>query len=147
MKSLSVPLLLFTFQVCFVIAGAIEYVKCKQKIGAHYAVCDCTEIDECKINLTITRNKSAVPDGEDTSNLYNFNGMKMGPTLIVNLNTYVLVDVFNKLEENDTSFHWHGMHQRSTGYMDGVANVTQKPIGPGETFRLVSKDICNENYL
>lgn len=30
--------------------------------------------------------------------------------------------------------HWHGLFQRGTNFMDGVAGVTQCPIAPGHSF-------------
>ena len=36
-----------------------------------------------------------------------------------------------------TVIHWHGIHQRSSPYMDGVPYVTQCPILPGNSFRYV----------
>jgi FtsP/CotA-like multicopper oxidase with cupredoxin domain len=33
-----------------------------------------------------------------------------------------------------TSVHWHGMHQPGTWQMDGVDEVSRKPIPPGSTF-------------
>jgi FtsP/CotA-like multicopper oxidase with cupredoxin domain len=43
------------------------------------------------------------------------------------------VHVHNALSES-TSMHWHGIHQNGTAFMDGVAGVSQCPIGPGESF-------------
>ena len=89
------------------------------------------------IRLNVTRNESAPDNGDDANNVYNFNGERMGPTLIVNVSSYVVVDVFNYLNTSNTSVHWHGMHQWNTGYMDGVAYITQEPTRPSQTFRLV----------
>ena len=40
------------------------------------------------------------------------------------------VQVTNKNPFMGTSIHWHGMHQRGTPYMDGVAAVTQCQLQP-----------------
>ena len=41
----------------------------------------------------------------------------------------VEVKVYNKLEGAEgTSIHWHGLHQRTSPYMDGVSMVTQCPV-------------------
>eukprot|EP00058_Branchiostoma_floridae_P025154 XP_002610644.1 hypothetical protein BRAFLDRAFT_117887 [Branchiostoma floridae] len=46
----------------------------------------------------------------------------------------VVVKVTNKLLTEATGIHWHGLHMRSTPYMDGVPYVTQCPIMPRESF-------------
>ena len=46
----------------------------------------------------------------------------------------VLVHVRNKLLSDSAAIHWHGIHQRGTPWMDGVAYISQCPIGPGQTF-------------
>ena len=35
---------------------------------------------------------------------------------------------------DSAAVHWHGLHQKGTPWMDGVAYITQCPIGPGQTF-------------
>ncbi|KAH9038745.1 laccase [Lactarius pseudohatsudake] len=48
------------------------------------------------------------------------------------------IDVTDKLEDRSmdlaTSIHWHGIFQRHTNYVDGVASVTQCPLVPNESF-------------
>ena len=60
-----------------------------------------------------------------------------GPTLIVNESAIVVVDVLNYLTTEETSIHWHGMHQRNTPWMDGVGYITQCPIEAGASFRYI----------
>jgi FtsP/CotA-like multicopper oxidase with cupredoxin domain len=60
-----------------------------------------------------------------------FNGTVPGPTIRVTEGDTVEVTVRNELDES-TSIHWHGLHVPND--QDGVAGVTQAPIGPGETF-------------
>lgn len=60
-----------------------------------------------------------------------FNGTVPGPTIRVTEGDTVEVVVTNELDE-PTSVHWHGLHVPND--QDGVAGVTQEPIGPGETF-------------
>ena len=50
------------------------------------------------------------------------------------------------------TLHFHGQHQRGTGYADGVANITQCPILPGQTFThkfkvRVSSKILNQGFF
>lgn len=47
----------------------------------------------------------------------------------------IIVDVYNGLQSDSTTMHWHGQHHRTTPYMDGVPYVTQCPILPGAMFR------------
>lgn len=50
----------------------------------------------------------------------------MGDRVIVNLN--------NKLGNETTSLHFHGIFQTGTAAMDGPTGVTQCPIPPGASF-------------
>ena len=56
-----------------------------------------------------------------------------GPTIRAREGDTVVVRLRNDLSEG-TTIHWHGMTQLGTWQMDGVANVSQEPIPPGETF-------------
>lgn len=56
-----------------------------------------------------------------------------GPTIRAREGDTVVVRVRNGLAEG-TTIHWHGMTQRGTWQMDGVANLSQEPIPPGQTF-------------
>jgi FtsP/CotA-like multicopper oxidase with cupredoxin domain len=41
--------------------------------------------------------------------------------------------VTNKLENNGTSIHWHGIRQWNTNDVDGVNGVTECPLAPGDS--------------
>ncbi|MGB2567377.1 multicopper oxidase family protein [Micromonospora citrea] len=62
---------------------------------------------------------------------WTFNGTVPGPTLKVAVGDKVRVVVKNELPES-TSVHWHGILLPNE--VDGVANLTQDPIKPSETF-------------
>jgi FtsP/CotA-like multicopper oxidase with cupredoxin domain len=62
---------------------------------------------------------------------YAFNRQVPGPRIRVTEGDRVRINVTNELPEA-TSVHWHGMILPNE--MDGAADVTQKPIGPGESF-------------
>lgn len=62
---------------------------------------------------------------------YAFNRQVPGPRLRVTEGDRVRVEVRNDLPEA-TSVHWHGMVPENA--MDGAAEITQRPIEPGETF-------------
>jgi manganese oxidase len=62
---------------------------------------------------------------------YAFNRQVPGPRIRLTEGDRVRINVTNDLPEA-TSVHWHGMILPNG--MDGAAEVTQDPIGPGETF-------------
>lgn len=59
------------------------------------------------------------------------NGQIPGPTLHFRQGDHVTINVYNHLQEG-TSIHWHGVIV--PWQMDGVENVSQKPIPPGCVF-------------
>lgn len=72
-----------------------------------------------------------VPEaGRDTA-VWAYDGVVPGPELRVRQGERLRVTVRNGLEE-ETTVHWHGI--RLPNAMDGVPHLTQKPIGPGESF-------------
>ena len=60
-----------------------------------------------------------------------YNGQVPGPTIRIKLGETLRVRFTNQLAE-ETTIHWHGI--RLPNAMDGVPNVTQEPVQPGETF-------------
>lgn len=83
----------------------------------------------CSIPITV--------DGSSYRKVTAVNGRIPGPTLIVKENQVVIVDVNNYLTNEGVTIHWHGMHQRNSPWMDGVASVSQAPIAPGGSFRYI----------
>ena len=67
----------------------------------------------------------------DTRDAYAFNGVIPGPVLRVNEGDRVRFIVKNDLPE-PTSVHWHGMELPND--QDGVPDITQPPIQPGQTY-------------
>ncbi|XP_063411049.1 uncharacterized protein LOC134693965 [Mytilus trossulus] len=72
-------------------------------------------------------------DGEPRM-AFAINSQIPGPSLIVYEGQQILIRVKNDLWMEGITFHWHGLPQKGTPYMDGVPRVTQCPINPGETF-------------
>src|SRR6267378_2121146 len=70
-------------------------------------------------------------DGHPDTAVWTYDGTVPGPELRVRQGEPLRVVVENKLGE-DTTVHWHGI--RLPNAMDGVPNLTQKPIHPGESF-------------
>lgn len=60
-----------------------------------------------------------------------FNGRVPGPAIRVRQGERLRIAVENALAEA-TTVHWHGM--RVPNAMDGVPDLTQRPIAPGETY-------------
>ena len=79
-------------------------------------------------------------DGKSHRLFIAINGRVPGPTLIVNKDQYIVVNVINKLDSN-TSIHWHGMHQKNSHWMDGVEHVTQYGIPPDGSFTYIFQAI------
>ncbi|RUS76214.1 hypothetical protein EGW08_016021, partial [Elysia chlorotica] len=68
------------------------------------------------------------------------NRMMPGPAILVCEGDTVRVRVHNKLENSEgVTLHWHGLHQRHTPHMDGVAMVTQCPVPAHSAFTYVFK--------
>ncbi|XP_026724639.1 laccase-2-like [Trichoplusia ni] len=63
------------------------------------------------------------------------NGKTPGPPIQACVNDIIIVEVENRILDQDISIHWHGIEQKGTPFMDGVPMVTQCPIGYGQTFK------------
>jgi FtsP/CotA-like multicopper oxidase with cupredoxin domain len=72
-----------------------------------------------------------VGDADPETEVWAYNGVEPGPILRVRQGTPFRAAVENGLTET-TTVHWHGI--RLPNAMDGVPNLTQKPIKPGERF-------------
>lgn len=66
-----------------------------------------------------------------TATAWSYNGMVPGPLIKVTYGDRVKILVKNTLPE-PTTIHWHGIEVPNA--MDGIPDVTQPPIKPGETF-------------
>ena len=72
-----------------------------------------------------------VPAPHPGTAVWAFNGSVPGPEIRVRQGERLRLAVENALAEA-TTVHWHGM--RVPNAMDGVPDLTQRPIAPGETF-------------
>ena len=70
---------------------------------------------------------------KQTYHTFSFNGQTPGPLMHVREGDDVQVEVENQTTLPHT-IHWHGMYQRGTWQNDGVPDVTQPAIAPGEMF-------------
>jgi len=80
-------------------------------------------IDEVSINVAPGFN----------ANVFAFNGQVPGPLIHVREGDEVTVHVTNNTTLPHT-IHWHGVNQTGTWQSDGVPDITQKAIQPGEAF-------------
>ena len=85
-------------------------------------------------------------DGYTFRTFIAINGRIPGPTLIVNYNQTVSVNVFNNLFEDAVSIHWHGLDQRKTNFMDGVEHVTQCGAPARSSFRYIFQALNTGTY-
>ncbi|KAF9644386.1 hypothetical protein BDM02DRAFT_3121983 [Thelephora ganbajun] len=63
------------------------------------------------------------------------NGQYPGPLIRVPYGSHVRVNLFNDLDINHTSIHWHGIHQHGTPYSDGFPTQNQCPIPPKKSMK------------
>jgi iron transport multicopper oxidase len=76
---------------------------------------------------------NAAPDGFNRP-VIGINGNWPLPVIECDVGERVTVVVNNKLGNESTSIHFHGIRQFNTNTMDGPSSVTQCPIPPGSTF-------------
>lgn len=71
--------------------------------------------------------------GKTTFHTFAFDGQVPGPLIHVKEGDKVTVNVTNLTTLTHT-IHWHGLLQTNTWKNDGVPNITQKAIEPGDTY-------------
>ncbi|KAI9873854.1 MAG: hypothetical protein M1830_010520 [Pleopsidium flavum] len=76
----------------------------------------------------------ANPDGAMMRPVIGINGQWPCPAINANVGDRVLVNVNNRLGNESTSLHFHGLFQQGSDTMDGPSGVTQCPIPPGSKF-------------
>lgn len=95
---------------------------------------------DCPFNKTDCDRAHCIPANGVERAVIVINRMLPGPSIQVCENDEIVVNVFNNLRLSEsTSIHWHGMLQKGTPFMDGVAMITQCPISPHTKFQYVYK--------
>ncbi|KAL7918087.1 Cupredoxin [Trichoderma austrokoningii] len=84
-----------------------------------------------EFNLVLTWAQHS-PDGF-SRNMFLVNGQSPGPTIEVDQNDWVVVNVKNKSPYN-TTVHFHGIEMLGTPWSDGVPGLSQRAIPPGGHF-------------
>ncbi len=82
-----------------------------------------------RYTLNVTETGYEYLSGKETP-VYSFNNLIPGPVIRAKVGDTLEIKVNNRLDE-PTTVHWHGMQLPNE--MDGVPDVTQEPIEPGES--------------
>ncbi|KAF2800148.1 multicopper oxidase [Melanomma pulvis-pyrius CBS 109.77] len=82
-------------------------------------------------NFDIT-NTTIAPDGIPRMALL-VNGQMPGPPIEANWGDTVVMTVNNRLQDNGTTIHFHGVRHLKNCEYDGVPSITQCPIAPGDS--------------
>ncbi|KAK3356445.1 Cupredoxin [Lasiosphaeria hispida] len=76
---------------------------------------------------------TASPDGFARP-VIGINGQWPLPVVQAFVGDTVHITINNKLGNESTGIHWHGIHQIGSNEQDGPAHVTQCPVAPGQSF-------------
>lgn len=92
-------------------------------------------------------NTTVAPDGVPRIGL-TINGQMPGPLIEASWGDTLVVHLENKLQNNGTSIHFHGLRQLNTNEMDGVPSITQCALAPGEkmTYTFVASNYGSTWY-
>lgn len=88
--------------------------------------------DVRKFELTVEEVEVEVAPGFKAK-VWGYNGQVPGPLLRVQEGDEVEITLINNSTLSHT-IHWHGMHQKGTWRSDGVPEVTQKAVEPGDSY-------------
>lgn len=80
----------------------------------------------------VIENARWAPVGHTPARAITINGGIPGPTLRFRVGDVARIRVHNRMKDEDTSIHWHGLILPND--QDGVPGVTMDPIRPGTTF-------------
>jgi hypothetical protein len=84
----------------------------------------------------------ANPDNRLTHPVVGINKQWPCPTISGNIGDIVVVTLNNKLGNETTSLHWHGLYQVGNNAQDGPPMVTQCPILPGQSYTYTFTVCC-----
>ncbi|XP_065929832.1 uncharacterized protein [Magallana gigas] len=107
---------------------------------------DCKETHTV-VTLSEFKELVSTADG-DYRMVYAINGQIPGPDIVVTEGDMVSVRVHNRLKTEGVAFHWHGILQRGTPWMDGASMISQCPIMPGQVFeyRFIAEPVGTHWY-
>ena len=84
-----------------------------------------------RYQLTANKSNASFDDNGNETNLWLYNNRTPGPLLKARRGEVIEVEFINGLD-HPTTIHWHGV--RNLNEMDGVPDLTQAAVEPGETF-------------
>lgn len=84
-----------------------------------------------RYQLTANKSNASFDDNGSETNLWLYNNRTPGPLLKARRGEVIEVEFINGLD-HPTTIHWHGV--RNLNEMDGVPDLTQAAVEPGETF-------------
>ena len=89
---------------------------------------------------------NASPDGTPRA-VVGINNAWPCPKIEASVGDTVIVNLYNKLGNQTTGLHFHGINQINTDFMDGPSGVTQCPVPPGSsiTYKFVVSIPKNES--
>lgn len=99
-------------------------------LNTGFVISNQSQLREFTFNIT---QALAAPDGYEKPMIL-INNQFPGPLIEANTGDTIRVHVNNLMSNWSTSVHWHGIDQKNTSYMDGVAAITQCGIPPGKSF-------------
>lgn len=102
----------------------------------YFTICYSTITIEAKIVKHVFEVKyfSGTPDGVYKEKILGINGQFPGPLIEADLGDILQVDLINRIQDGqqNTSLHWHGIHQKGTPFEDGTSQITQCPLRNGD---------------
>ena len=82
-----------------------------------------------RYKLVAQQSTASFSDSDTQTKLWLFNGVTPGPLIKAKKGETLEIEFHNNLNQ-PTTIHWHGI--RNLNEMDGVPNLTQVAVGPGE---------------
>ncbi|KAI0011025.1 hypothetical protein F4779DRAFT_626858 [Xylariaceae sp. FL0662B] len=104
--------------------------KTELELDTVFSVAEEARVREYVFNIS---QASAAPDGFQKPMIL-VNDQSPGPLIEANIGDTIRVHVNNLMANGSMTIHWHGINQRQTTWMDGVAGVSQCGIPPGQNF-------------
>ena len=84
-----------------------------------------------RYQLTASKGSASFSQDGEQTNLWLYNNTTPGPLLKAKKGEFLEVEFINRLDQ-PTTIHWHGI--RNLNEMDGVPDLTQSALEPGEQF-------------
>ncbi|ODM89025.1 L-ascorbate oxidase, partial [Orchesella cincta] len=74
------------------------------------------------------------PDGIHKDKILGINGQSPGPTIEADVGDTLEITLINSIQDGqNTTIHWHGIHQKGSIFEDGTSQISQCPLPTGES--------------